>query len=130
MEHDILQHFRQVREIIREGKAKAIQAVNAHLIQVNWQIGAYLSTRLTDRVYGEKIVTQLAGWLKEQEPTRKGYDRRSLYRMRQFFESWQSVDWALIPEPLKQYGMLQKHNPAEKRMWVQCPHNLQRCLHF
>ncbi|MFZ2898647.1 MAG: PDDEXK nuclease domain-containing protein [Saprospiraceae bacterium] len=116
MEHDILQHFRQVREIIREGKAGAIQAVNAHLIQVNWQIGAYLSTRLTDRVYGEKVVTQLAGWLKEQEPTLKGYDRRSLYRMRQFFESWQSVDWALIPEPLKQYGMLQKHNPAEKKI--------------
>jgi hypothetical protein len=42
MERDILQHFREIKSIIGQGKAQALQAVNAHLLQVNWQVGAYL----------------------------------------------------------------------------------------
>ncbi|MEQ1747099.1 MAG: hypothetical protein ABMA02_16840 [Saprospiraceae bacterium] len=40
------------------------------------------------------MVEQLADWLQQQEPGLKGFDRRSLYRMREFFEQWQAVDWA------------------------------------
>jgi hypothetical protein len=38
MEPDILQHFQEIKAIIRQGQGQALQAVNAELIRVNWQL--------------------------------------------------------------------------------------------
>ncbi|PSR14608.1 MAG: hypothetical protein DA408_00055 [Bacteroidetes bacterium] len=54
MEHNIIKHFQAVKAIIGQGKTQAVQAVNMQLIQVNWQVGAYLSTSLTTAAYGDK----------------------------------------------------------------------------
>lgn len=91
MNEELHQHFQNVREIIRHGKLGAYQAVNAYAIVVNWQIGHYLSKRLLQSSYGDKVVDRLADWLQAQEPGLKGYDRRSLYRMRSFFETWHEL---------------------------------------
>lgn len=97
MEPDILQHFQEIKAIIRQGQGQALQAVNAELIRVNWQVGAYLSTRLTTAAYGDRIVNQLAQWLQTEEPGLKGFDKRTLYRMKQFFDTWYSLDQELLP---------------------------------
>ena len=56
--------------------------------------------RLQTDEWGKKTVDQLAGWLKEKEPNLKGFDRRSLYRMREFYLVWHGLDW----EALKRDG--------------------------
>jgi hypothetical protein len=99
MDQSLLQHFQQIKAIIRQGKAQALYAVNAQLIRVNWEVGAYLSTRLTTANYGDKVVAQLARWLCAEEPTLKGFDKRNLYRMKAFFETWKSMDVDLSPLP-------------------------------
>ena len=96
MDTDILGHFQQIEKLIQQGKTRALQSATAYSMLTYWQVGAYLSSRLTENSYGKKIVVQLAEWLNKNQPTLKGFDRRSLYRMRQFFESWQAVDWSLI----------------------------------
>jgi predicted nuclease of restriction endonuclease-like (RecB) superfamily len=63
----------------------------------NWQVGAYLSTRLTTAAYGDRIVNQLAQWLQMEEPGLKGFDKRTLYRMKQFFDTWHTLDQELLP---------------------------------
>ena len=90
-------HFKNVHDLIRQGKARALQEVNAQLIWVNWQVGAYLSTRLPAATYGDKIVEQLAQWLQAEEHGLKGFDKRTLYRTKEFFEVWQSMDAELMP---------------------------------
>jgi len=65
-------------------------------LRVYWQVGAYVYYRLQKDEWGEKTVDQLAGWLKEKEPTLKGFDRRSLYRMREFYLTWHELDWAAL----------------------------------
>jgi predicted nuclease of restriction endonuclease-like (RecB) superfamily len=90
---DVQLHFQNVQTIIRQGKTRALQAATAHSLTSYWNVGAYLSQRLTENTYGKKVVGQLAEWLQQQEPGLKGFDRRSLYRMREFFEQWQAVDW-------------------------------------
>jgi predicted nuclease of restriction endonuclease-like (RecB) superfamily len=97
MNTEIVSHFQNIQSLIQQGKTKALQAATAYSLASYWNVGAYLSHRLTEKTYGKKVVNQLADWLVKQEPTLKGFDRRSLYRMRQFFESWQVVDWSLIP---------------------------------
>ena len=89
MGDDILGHFQQ-------GKTRALQSATAYSMLTYWQVGAYLSSRLTENSYGKKIVVQLADWLNQNQPTLRGFDRRSLYRMRDFFEIWHATDWSLI----------------------------------
>ena len=101
MDKAIIVHFKHVQNLISEGKTKALQAATVYSLATYWNVGAYLSQRLTEQTYGNKIVFQLADWLVQQEPTLKGCDRRSLYRMRQFFESWEKVDWSIVPLKFK-----------------------------
>lgn len=96
MNNEIITHFQQIKELIAQGRGKALQAANTYSLMTYWNIGAYLNEQLSEKTFGKKIVTQLADWLQQQEPTLKGYDRRSLYRMREFFETWQTTDWSLV----------------------------------
>ncbi len=98
MSNDIIVHFQNIQTLIHQGKTRALQAATAYAIAAHWNVGAYLSHTLIENTYGKNVVNQLAEWLVQQKPTLKGFDRRNLYRMRHFFELWQSVDWSLIPE--------------------------------
>lgn len=93
---ELQEHFEHVRQLIRRGQVKAIQMVFTAQLRVYWQVGAYVYYRLQKDEWGEKTVDQLAGWLKEKEPTLKGFDRRSLYRMREFYLTWHELDWAAL----------------------------------
>ncbi|MBL7815539.1 MAG: DUF1016 family protein [Saprospiraceae bacterium] len=97
MDKDLILHFRNIKSLIAEGKSKAWQTANVYALFTYWHIGAYLSQRLSEQTYGNKIVSQLADWLIQQEPTLKGYDHRSLYRMREFFQIWENMDWSILP---------------------------------
>lgn len=86
-------HFKNVHDLIRQGKARALAAATFHSLETYWQVGAYLSERLSVNTYGKNVVNQCAAWLQAAEPGIKGYDWRSLYRMREFFEQWHEADW-------------------------------------
>jgi predicted nuclease of restriction endonuclease-like (RecB) superfamily len=93
---DLQQHFEQVRQLIRRGQSSALQQVYAAQLNIYWQVGAYVCYRLQNAEWGERTVEQLANWLKEKEPTLKGFDRRSLYRMKEFFQVWRELDWKAL----------------------------------
>ena len=97
MNKDIVAHFQQIKDLITQGRGKALQAANAYSLMTYWYIGAYLSEQLSEKTFGKKIVVHLADWLKQQEPTLKGFDRRNLYRMRSFYDTWEKMDWSLLP---------------------------------
>ena len=106
MNNDSVTHFQNIQSLIQQGKTKALQVATAYSIAVYWNVGAYLSHRLTEKTHGKKIVEELATWLSRQQPNLKGFDRRSLYRMREFFESWQIVDWSLLPDDINSRNIL------------------------
>ncbi|MBK8565475.1 MAG: hypothetical protein IPN76_19535 [Saprospiraceae bacterium] len=90
---ELQQHFQNIRQLIRQAKSDAWEAVNTSFVSVRWQIGGYLSLKLNEANYGAKVVDSLAVWLRQQDPELQGFDRRSLYRMRQFFETWHHLDF-------------------------------------
>jgi DUF1016 N-terminal domain len=95
MEHDVQQHFQNIHSIIQRGKTRALAAATFHALETFWNVGAYLSHRLSVSTYGKNVVNQFADWLQTVEPGIKGYDWRSLYRMREFFEQWYNMDWTI-----------------------------------
>lgn len=109
-------HFQNIHSLIQQGKTRALAAATAHALESYWNIGAYLSLQLSENTYGKKVVNQLAEWLQTQEPGIKGFDWRSLYRMREFFEQWQNMDWSLagLPQAIDNRLISQQLDASEK----------------
>ena len=97
MNKETITHFQHIRSLIADGKAKALQAATVYSLTTYWNVGAYLSQRLTEQTYGKGVVSELAKWLIQEQPNLKGCDQRSLYRMREFFYIWSNMDWSLLP---------------------------------
>ena len=80
--------FQTVLSQIQNAKQKAFSSVNTILIELYWEIGKYISTKTTQENWGKSVVKELATFLKEKDPTIKGFSDKNLWRMKQFFESY------------------------------------------
>jgi len=80
------QQFKKVIDIIESRKARAYRKVNEELILMYRDIGKYISIQSYNSEYGDSFVLKLADFFKEKYPNLKGFIRRGLYRMKQFYE--------------------------------------------
>uniref|UniRef100_UPI004047ADF8 PDDEXK nuclease domain-containing protein n=1 Tax=Aliarcobacter sp. TaxID=2321116 RepID=UPI004047ADF8 len=80
--------FQTVLSQIQNAKQKAYSSVNTILIELYWEIGKYISTKTTQENWGKGVVKELATFLKEKDPTSKGFGDKNLWLMKQFFETY------------------------------------------
>lgn len=80
--------FADVVKMIDMARQHAYQAVNTTLIELYWQVGAYISAKLAAAEWGDGVVDQLARHLALSQPGLKGFTRRNLFRMRQFYDTY------------------------------------------
>lgn len=78
--------FEEVIALIQQARQRAFQAVNTELIDLYWRIGEYISRKLASAAWGEGVVEQFARFIAQHHPDLKGFTRRNLFRMRQFYE--------------------------------------------
>lgn len=81
--------FEEIVTLIQQAHQRAFQAVNTELIDLYWHVGAYISHKLASAAWGEGVVEQLARYIARKQPDMKGFNRRNLFRMRQFYETYQ-----------------------------------------
>ncbi|BBP72304.1 hypothetical protein PHLH6_43080 [Pseudomonas sp. Seg1] len=80
------ERFNEVLALIHSARHKAMQAVNTQLIELYWQVGAHISRKIEQAEWGDSVVGQLADHLALTQPGLRGFTRRNLFRMRQFYE--------------------------------------------
>jgi predicted nuclease of restriction endonuclease-like (RecB) superfamily len=80
--------FTDIIQLIKQARTNAIKAVNAELINLYWNIGAYISQKLEKAEWGDAVVTELAKFIQMQEPDLKGFSNKNLWRMKQFYETY------------------------------------------
>lgn len=73
-------------EIIETSKKNALRKVNEELIRMYWSVGEYLSVESQNVVFGDKYIDTIAKEIQVMFPGIKGFNRRGLYRMKQFYE--------------------------------------------
>jgi predicted nuclease of restriction endonuclease-like (RecB) superfamily len=81
--------FSEVVHLITAARQHAYQAVNTTLIDLYWQVGAYISNKIKAAEWGDGVVDALAKHLAVTQPNLQGFTRRNLFRMRQFYETYQ-----------------------------------------
>jgi hypothetical protein len=80
--------FDEVVNIIHKARFNAIKSVNTELVKLYWSIGEYISGKIASAEWGDAVVDQLADYIQTNHPEFKGFNRRGLYRMRQFYETY------------------------------------------
>jgi predicted nuclease of restriction endonuclease-like (RecB) superfamily len=81
--------FDEVVAMIQAARGRALTAVNTALIDLYWRVGEYISRKLEAATWGEGVVEELARYIQRRQPNARGFTRRNLFRMRQFFETYE-----------------------------------------
>lgn len=84
--------FSEIAQLIATAKQRAVQAVNTTLIELYWQIGQRISRKVAAAEWGDGVVAQLAHYLAQTQPGLRGFTRRNLFRMRQFYEAYPNAE--------------------------------------
>lgn len=88
MTNSLQPQFTEVLTLIQSAQQKVIATSNQELIRLYWSIGKYISDRLSTSEWGQRTIEQLAAFIQTQEPGIKGFEKRNLERMRQFYETY------------------------------------------
>lgn len=75
-------------KIIENSRNSALKKVNEELIRMYWNVGEYLSKESENVIFGEAYIDSIAKEIQDAFPGIKGFNRRGLYRMKQFFETY------------------------------------------
>ena len=78
--------FERVVSIIEKARENAYRKVNEELILMYQNVGRFLSEQSKEASYGDGYIDSLASFIHNQFPEIKGFNRRGLYRMKQFYE--------------------------------------------
>ncbi len=85
--------FEQIAILIKEARNRAFSKVNAELVLLYFNVGNIVSDKVAAGIWGEKTVNDLANFIEQQYPGLKGFNRRGLYRMKQFFETYSATEF-------------------------------------
>ena len=85
--------FDEVIQIIQTSHDRALKAVNAEMIRMYWSVGEYLSTLCATASFGDKVIDEVASYIAQHNPGVKGFNRRGLYRMKQFYELYKDDEF-------------------------------------
>lgn len=115
--------FDEVLALINSARQQAVQAVNTRLIELYWQVGAYISRKLEQAEWGDAVVSQLAEHLARTQPGLRGFTRRNLFRMRQFYETYRDDEKvsALLTQLPWTHNLLilgQSKHPQEREFYL------------
>jgi predicted nuclease of restriction endonuclease-like (RecB) superfamily len=80
--------FAEVVEMIQASRGRALVAVNTELVDLYWRVGEYVSRKIESATWGEGVVEELARYIQRRQPGLRGFTRRNLFRMRQFYETY------------------------------------------
>lgn len=78
--------FEKIVSIIESAHERAYKKVNEELILMYHDIGKYISEQSKGASYGDSFIQSLADFFEKNYPDLKGFTRRGLYRMKQFYE--------------------------------------------
>jgi predicted nuclease of restriction endonuclease-like (RecB) superfamily len=117
------ERFDEVIALIHGARQRAVQAVNTHLIELYWQVGGYISRKIEKAEWGDAVVSQLAEHLARTQPGLRGFTRRNLFRMRQFYETYrgdEKVSAVLTQLPWTHHLIIfgQSKRPEEREFYL------------
>jgi len=80
--------FENIIQLIQEARNRAYSKVNEELVLLNYHVGKIVSLKVSEGVWGDGTVNELANFIAHKMHGLTGFNRRGLYRMKQFYETY------------------------------------------
>ncbi len=80
----------EIKNRIHTAQYDALRAVNKELLALYWDIGRMITDRQQGKTWGKAVVEQLSGDLQNEFPGISGFSASSLWRMKNFYETYAS----------------------------------------
>ena len=87
-------NFNRIIEFIENRKANAYVKINEEMILLYLDVGKYLFDIQQESKYGDKITTKAAEFMKNNYPNIKGFTKRNIERMIQFYKIYKDDEIA------------------------------------
>ncbi len=87
---EYLNWVQNLKNKIGRAQIKAAISVNSELIKLYWEIGKELFQKQKENKWGEAIVAELSKDLSHEFPNIKGFSKRNLFYMKQFYDYYKS----------------------------------------
>lgn len=78
--------FNEILILIEQSRKRAFRKVNEEIIRLYYEVGKIVHQKVNSGKWGSKTVDQLAEFILSKMPGLSGFNRRGLYRMKQFYE--------------------------------------------
>lgn len=88
--------FEQILVLIQEARSRVYTKANAELVLLYFNVGKVVSQKVEAGKWGENTVQELANFIAAKQPELSGFNRRGLYRMKQFYETYSNPEFVLI----------------------------------
>ena len=82
--------FSEVYSIIAAHRNRVVQMVNNESLLMIWEVGGYVSKKISSAEWGDGVVRQLSEYIRTKDPTIRGWSYRTIYKMVQFYETYSS----------------------------------------
>ncbi len=112
----------ELKSRIQAAQIKAAVTVNTQLIELYWDIGRQIAEKQQASGWGDAVIEQIARDLSREFQAMKGFSRRNLYRMKQFY-AFYAGQGEFVPQLVAQipWGhndlIIQKIKDQDKALW-------------
>lgn len=93
--------FQSIKIKVQSSRNKAALSVNTHLLELYWELGRAIVDKITNANWGTRIIEQISIDLKHEFPDIKGFSRRNLYAIKQWYEFY-SLRFSIVPQVVAQ----------------------------
>lgn len=83
---NITTDFEHIILLITGARNRVYTKANAELVMLYFNVGQIVSEKVANGNWGDRTVNDLADYIIKRQPFLKGFNRRGLYRMKQFYE--------------------------------------------
>lgn len=80
--------FEHIITLILEAKSRVFVKANSELVLLYFNVGKIVSEKVNEGNWGDNSVQELANFIQTKIPNLSGFNRRGLYRMKQFYETY------------------------------------------
>ena len=91
----------ELKSKIHAARTKVALTINSQLLELYWEIGKDITERQNQSSWGSKLIEQVADELKKEFPELKGFSRRNIYAMRQWYNFY-SKKYPFVPQSVAQ----------------------------
>ena len=98
---DYIEWLADLKQKIISARLAAVRGLSQALMELYWDIGKEMVKKQSEASWGDGLIERLAADLKKEFPEMRGFSRRNLYAIRQWYLFYSSK-FEFVPQPVAQ----------------------------